>query len=95
MKALTAENDALQSQVARQRSTQASELKDLELTQRELKDRLEDLADEKKLLQEQLSKANLAASDPDTSMLRCHLCTLLVTACSLTWTCAPWQSTPL
>lgn len=73
MKALTAENDVLQSQVARQRSTQASELKDLELIQRELNDRLEDLADEKKLLQEQLSKASLAASDPDTSMLRCGI----------------------
>ena len=72
-KALTAENDALQSQVARQRSTQASELKDLELIQRELNDRLEDLTDEKKLLQEQLGKANLAASDPDTSMLRCGI----------------------
>ena len=70
MKALTAENDALHNEVARQRSTQASELKGLELTQRELNDRLEDLADEKKLLQEQLSRATLAASHPNTSMVR-------------------------
>ena len=70
VKALTAENDKLQSQVARQRSAQASKLKNLEAVQLELNDRLEDLEDEKKLLQEQLSKANSAASDPDTSMLR-------------------------
>lgn len=77
VEALTAENAALQSQAAMQRSAQASELKQLELTQRELNDRLEDLADEKALLQEQLGKATLAASDPDTSMLRCgmmHCC---------------------
>ena len=77
VEALTAKNAARQSQTARQRSTQASEVKNLELAQRELNGRLEDLADEKKLLQEQLSKANLAASDPDISMLRCgmmHCC---------------------
>ena len=70
VKALTVENGTLQSQVAKQRSMQASEMKILESIQRELNDRLEDLADEKKLLQEQLSKATLAASDPDTSMVR-------------------------
>ena len=70
VKALTAENGTLQSQVAKQRSMQASEMRNLESIQRELNDRLEDLADEKKLLQEQLSKATLAASDPDTSMVR-------------------------
>ena len=70
VKALTAENDALRNEVARQRSTQANELKHLELTQKELNNRYEDLADEKKLLQEQLSKATLAASDPNTSMVR-------------------------
>ena len=70
MKALTAENDKLQSQVAKQRSAQESELKNLEAVQHELNERLEDLADEKKLLQEQLSKAQLAAAEPDTSMVR-------------------------
>ena len=72
VKALTAENNKLQSQVAKQHSTQKSELKSLEAVQRELNERLEDLADEKKLLQEQLSKAQLAATEPDASMVRCE-----------------------
>ena len=71
VKALTAENDTLQSQVAKQRSTQAGELRNVELVQRELNGRLEDLAEEKKLLREQLAKANLtAALQPDAVMLR-------------------------
>ena len=71
VKALTAENDTLQSQVAKQRSAQAGELRNVELVQHELNGRLEDLAEEKKLLREQLAKANLtAASQPDAAMLR-------------------------
>ena len=71
VKALTAENDMLASQVAKQRTAQACELRNVELVQRELEGRLEDLAEEKKLLREQLAKANLtAALQPDALMLR-------------------------
>ena len=74
VRALTAENDTLRSQVAKQRSAQAGELRNVELVQRELNGRLEDLAEEKRLLREQLAKANLAAAlQPDAVMLRCAL----------------------
>ena len=73
VKALTAENDTLQSQVSKQRSAQAGELRSVELVQCELNGRLEDLAEDKKLLQEQLAKAKLTtASQPDAVMLRCR-----------------------
>ena len=79
VKALTAENDTLRSQVAKQRSVQAGELRNVELVQCELNGRLEDLTEEKKLLQEQLAKANLtAASQPDAVMLRCELVPVLL-----------------
>lgn len=72
VKALTAENDTLQRQVAKRRSAQAGELRSVELAQHELNGRLEDLAEEKRLLKEQLAKANLAAvSQPDAVMFRC------------------------
>ena len=81
VKALTAENDTLRSQVAKQRSVQAGELRDVELVQCELNGRLEDLAEEKKLLQEQLAKASLtAALQPDVAMLRYAL--LIVPLCN-------------
>ena len=80
VKALTAENDTLRSQVAKQRSAQGGELRNVELAQHELNGRLEDLAEEKRLLKEQLAKANLtAASQPDAVMFRCEL--LIVPLC--------------
>ena len=61
---------------------QAGELRDVELVQQELNGRLEDLAEEKRLLKEQLAKANVtAASQPDAVMFRHEL--LIVPLCKL------------